>query len=138
VADYTVTAANVKKQAGSTTTDNNSAGETITAGQSVRLDGTTNKWMKLDATAIEAATETIGIATHGALLDQPLVVITAGDIDMGSIGTIGVPVTAGTGSSGGLAPHTDLATNDYTIIMGYWKDADTLTVDIIQTGVLHG
>ena len=112
MADITVTAASVVAGADSTTTSG-TAGVTITAGQAVYLDTTTGKWALADADSATAAQRrAAGIALNGAALNQPIRVLTSGDI------TIGATVTAGvayylSGTPGGICPVADIGTGEW-------------------------
>ncbi|MDW9600435.1 hypothetical protein GOA86_19010 [Sinorhizobium meliloti] len=113
--------------------DIGTAGETITAGQSIYLDATTNKWMKSDNNGT-GTRQVHGIALNGASLNQPVSVHKAGDI------TIGATLVAGTdywlsGTAGGLCPRADLATGMDAVQVGIAKSTTVLAVDIQDPGV---
>jgi hypothetical protein len=125
MADLVITAANVV--AGSNANfDTGLAGETITAGQPVYRDTTTQKWMKADSnSATSAARQPKGIALNGASLNQPLKVQTLGDI------TIGAAITAGTSyylsdTPGGICPFADVGSGEYVCVIGVAKSTTVL------------
>ncbi|MDW9540286.1 hypothetical protein GOB07_30310 [Sinorhizobium meliloti] len=115
------------------TRDTGTAGETITAGQPIYLDATTNKWMKSDNNG--TGTRTIhGISLNGASLNQPVSIHKSGDI------TIGATLVAGTdywlsGTAGGICPRADLVAGMDTIQIGIAKSTTVLSVDIQDPGV---
>lgn len=129
MADITVTAASVVAGADSTTTSG-TAGVTITAGQAVYLDATTGKWALADADSATAAQRrAAGIALNGAALNQPIKVLTSGDV------TIGATVTAGvayylSGTAGGICPVADIGAGEYVNLIGIATSATVLRVGI--------
>lgn len=129
MADITVTAASVVAGADSTTTSG-TAGVTITAGQAVYLDTTTGKWALADAdSATVAQRRAAGIALNGAALNQPIKVLTSGDV------TIGATVTAGvayylSGTAGGICPVADIGTGEYVNLIGIATSATVIRVGI--------
>jgi hypothetical protein len=130
--DLTITAANVVPGSGYSRAVG-IAGEAITAGQSVFLDSSTGKWMKADANAT-GKKSVGGIALTGSALNQPIVVLTAGDI------TIGATVEPGTAyclsnTAGGICPQADLTTGDDVVLIGLGKSATVITVAIQAPGV---
>lgn len=137
MADITITAASVAKGTDVTTVSNYPAGETITAGQVVYLKSSDSKWWKAqaDGTAEESGSGVqVGIALHGSLANQPLVVQTAGTITIGATVVVGTTyVVAAT--AGGIAPHADLvSTNKYTRV-GYGITTGSLQIDVRATGL---
>lgn len=129
MADLVVTAASVVAGSDSTTVSG-TAGVTITAGQAVYLDATTGKWALADADSATAAQRrAAGIALNGAALNQPIKVLTSGDV------TIGATVTAGvayylSGTAGGICPVADVGTGEYVCLLGIATSASVLRVGI--------
>lgn len=127
MADLTVTAASVTG-----VTQSILAGETITAGMSVYLKTSNNRWMKAqcDGTAEEAGSGTdTGIALHGSLNGQPLIVQKTG------ICTPGATVAVGTiycisATAGGICPIDDLVSTNKVSILGIGATASTLDMSI--------
>ncbi|MGH0328775.1 hypothetical protein [Sinorhizobium meliloti] len=132
MADLSINSANVVGGTNSTR-DIGTAGETITAGQPIYLDATTNKWMKSDNNG--TGTRTVhGISLNGASLNQPVSIHKSGDI------TIGATLVAGTdywlsGTAGGICPRADLVAGMDTIQIGIAKSTTVLSVDIQDPGV---
>ncbi|MDW9483202.1 hypothetical protein GOB57_31800 [Sinorhizobium meliloti] len=115
------------------TRDTGTAGEAITAGQSIYLDATTNKWMISDNNG--TGTRTVhGISLNRASLNQPVSIHKSGDI------TIGATLVAGTdywlsGTAGGICPRADLVAGMDAIQIGIAKSTTVLSVDIQDPGV---
>lgn len=138
MADISITVGNVARSGNDVTLIKDyPAGETITAGMAVYLKSSDSKWYKAqcDGTAEESGSGVpLGVALHGSLANQPLVVQTQGLI------TIGGTVAAGTeyvvsATAGGIAPHTDLvSTNKYSRI-GYATTSALLMLAPLGTGV---
>lgn len=115
MADLSITAASV---ASSTDAQffNGTAGATITAGQSVYLDSTTNTLKLADANASAATASVYGIALHATLSGQPLQVQVSGNINLGA--TLGVgTVYVQSATAGGIAPAADLASGWRTSVL---------------------
>lgn len=111
------------------------AGETITAGQTVYKSSSTNKWMKADSDSGSAEAKTAGgIALNGASLNQPVVVHLEGDL------TIGATLTKGTAyylseTAGGIQPAADVGAGENVCQIGIAKSTSVLAVRIIAPGV---
>lgn len=134
MADLSITAANVVKGTGAVPDASKVAGETVTAGQTVYLKASDNRWWKsqADATSTEAAAS--GIALNGASAGQPLVVQTAGEITIGATVAVGgVYVVSAT--AGGIAPVADLASTNYLTVIGYGKTTAIIVMDVNPTGI---
>lgn len=112
MADLTITAANVKHISGPKGVG--IAGAAITAGDAIYLDSADGKLKPCVVTAL-ASSQCVGVALNDAAADQPVDYAAPGavvDLGTGTAGTIYV-----TSASGGLAPHGDLASNDYTTVV---------------------
>lgn len=134
MADLTLTAANVL--AGSNATTNlGTAGATITAGQVVYFDDTTNTYKLADTdSATAAARSPAGFALNGASSGQPLMVLTDGDLTLGAVLTAGVAYYL-SGNPGGICPVADVAAGDYPVILGMAKSTSVLAIKIVEAGV---
>lgn len=132
--DLSVTAANVVRGSNATT-EQGTAGETITAGQPVYKDSTSGKYMKTDSnSATAAARQARGIALNGASLNQPLMIQMSGDI------TIGATLTAGTAyylsdTAGGICPLADVGAGEYVCLVGIAKSTSVLGINIVFPNV---
>lgn len=135
MADLTITAANVVA-GNNAMTEHGRAGATITAGQVVYLDGTTGKYLLADSnSATASARKPRGIALHNASNNQPLTILTGGDI---TIGATVDPEASGyylSDTPGGICPHADIGDGEYIVQVGLAKSATVLAVRFIETGV---
>jgi hypothetical protein len=133
VADLTITAASVVAGEDADFFQA-TAGETLTAGMPVYLDSTTNQLLGADCTDSMDTAEVKGIALHAASLDQPLRCQTAGEI------TIGATVVLSTiyilSDNGLICPAADLASGDYTTIIGVASSATKLRLNIFPSHAL--
>ncbi|CAN7599176.1 hypothetical protein [Bosea sp. LjRoot237] len=129
MADLTITASAVLPGA-SAALAAGTAGETIVAGKAVYLASATKKWMLADADSVTAeARKAVGIALNGASLNQPVGVLTGGDVTLGAVLTAGQAIYL-SDDPGGLCPLADLATGDYVCLLGLAKSTSVLTVDV--------
>lgn len=129
MADLTVTAASV-----SGTTQTILAGETITAGMAVYLKSSNNRWMKAqcDGTAEEAGSGVrLGVALHGSLAGQPLIVQESGTISIGATVTVGVLYCV-SATAGGICPQADLVSTNKITVIGMGATAET--IDLARIG----
>lgn len=133
MADLSVTAANVVKGTDAVI-EHGIAGETITAGQPVYLDTTTNKLKLADCNSATAAVrQPRGIALNGASDGQPLTIQRSGNITIGATLTPGASYYL-SATAGGIAPFADLVTGDYFVLIGIAKTAAILTLALNYTG----
>jgi hypothetical protein len=128
MADLTITASQVLPD---TTGDifRGTSGATVTAGQTVYLDTSTNLIKLADANASALTAVTMGIALHAALTGQPLAVQRRGTPTLGAgaapaVGTIYIQ----SATAGGIAPAADLATGYYATIVGVGTTGNKLTM----------
>ena len=130
MADISVTAPNVVMSAAGKYVDG-TAGATITAGQAVYLDSTTNTYKLADSNASAAAADCVGVAVNGAASGQPIRICTE-DSDFTPGATLSISVAASSGiyllssTAGGIEPLTaltDLASGDYPAVLFVAKSA---------------
>jgi hypothetical protein len=134
MADLVITAANVVAGAGAKTL-HGIAGATVTAGQVVYRDPTTRKFLLADAdSGTAAAREPAGIALNGASLNQPLTIITEGDINLGATLTVGATYYL-SGTAGGIAPAADVSTGEFVTVLGVASATNNLDMKMIVSGV---
>jgi hypothetical protein len=133
MADVTVTAAEVLPDAG-TQTIQGILGATVTAGQTVYLDASTNTWKLADANASALTANCKGIAMNGGVAGQPVTVCNGGTLDPGFTVTVGT-VYVLSATAGGIAPADDLTTGMYTTILGVGITASQLKLQILASGV---
>jgi hypothetical protein len=134
MADITITAANVV--AGSdASTENGIAGATITAGQVIYLDSSTNKYGLADSDSATAGIRAPrGIALNGAAANQPLGVLRSGTITIGGTLTAGVAYYL-SNTPGGICPVADVGAGEYSVLLGLATTAAILNVGIEASGV---
>jgi hypothetical protein len=129
MADLAITAANVVSGSNATIA-RGVAGAAITAGQAVYLDPTTGKYLLADSnSATAAARQASGISLHGAALNQPIAVQTAGDITIGGAVTPGVAYYL-SDTPGGICPVADIGAGEYVCLLGVAKSATVLAINI--------
>lgn len=134
MADLVVTAANVVAGSGSSRSTG-TAGEAIAAGKAVYLDPTTHKWQLADSnSATVAARKAGGIALNGAALNQPLVVVTDGDVTIGATLTPGVAYYL-SDTPGGICPVADVGAGEYVCLLGLARSTTVLGLGIEFPGV---
>lgn len=108
------------------------AGETITQGMMVlKVSG---KWMKADSNDTAALAEASGMAVNAASLNQPITVV-IGDVDMGSILTIGEFYIL-SATAGAIEPVGDQGTSVYATLVGGALSATRMRVRPFALGVL--
>lgn len=123
--DLVVTASNVVAGSDSTTV-NGTAGVAITAGQAVYLDATTGKYALADSnSATVAQRRALGIALNSASLNQPIKVLTAGDITTGTTMTAGLAYYL-SDTPGGICPVADIGTGEFVCLLGIAKSTTVL------------
>lgn len=119
MADLTVTAASVLPGTASDCDfENGTAGEALTAGQSVYKLSTDSKFYKADANADSTKSVGVGVALNSALVaGSPVRVQKRGKYTCGATVTVGA-VFVFSATAGGIAPVADLTTGWYTGIFG--------------------
>jgi hypothetical protein len=119
-ADLTVTAASVIPGPNADTITG-VAGVTITAGQIVYLESSSNTWKLADADASAATSGSggaIGLAAGGASTGQQFVVVLSDDnLTVGGTLLMTAPIYVLSGTAGGIAPIADLAAADYPVVL---------------------
>jgi len=133
--DVAITPANVVVSGTGQNRASGIAGETITAGKAVYLDPTVKKWMLADSnSATVAARKAGGIALNGASLNQPVDVLTSGDIVIGGTLVLNNAYYL-SDTPGGICPFADVGTGEYLCLIGLAKSTTVLAVGIAATGV---
>lgn len=137
MAAISITAANVLTVSG--TTEWGTAGATVTAGQTVYKKASDSKFYLADCdkTAHDGNAEidnVYGIALNAASASQPLCVQKTGTITIGGTVTVGTIYTQ-SATAGGIAPWSELTTNDQVVIIGVGTTAAIITLNILTTGV---
>lgn len=134
MADISITAANVLAGTNSTR-KHGTSGATITAGQVVYLEDSSNTWKLADNNSATAAVRTAqGIALNGAASGQPITVLTGGDITIGGTLTAGVAYYL-SDTPGGICHVNDVGSGEYSCLLGMATSTSVLSVGIKYTGV---
>ncbi len=133
MADLSITAGSVKAQTGSGT-KTGVAGETITAGQALYY-ASNGKYYKA-STSTATTAKVVGIALNGASADQPLSMLTSGDIDIGGTVAIGAVYVA-SDTAGNIAAAADNGSGDYVTVIGIGKTTAIIDVSINVSGIAH-
>lgn len=112
----TVTASSVLKGANAST-NQGTAGATITAGQPLYIDASdSNKLKPCDADASTAAANCVGIALNGASSGQPITYVTEDDdFTPGATLTTGLAYIVGATTAGDINPATDVSSGWYHV-----------------------
>lgn len=133
MADLTITAANVVP-GGNARIRNGTAGASITAGQVVYLDSTTNTFKLADNDSATAAVRSpVGVALNGAASGQVISVQTSGKITIGATTAVGV-VYCLSSTAGGICPSADIATGDYNTILGIGTSTTQIELNLQSAG----
>lgn len=131
--DLSITAANVVPATGYRYTDG-TAGETVTAGQTLYLKDSDSKYYLADSDSGTAAVRALaGIALNGASAGQPLRVFLGGNITIGATVTVG-KIYVLSDTAGGIMPVDDLETGDYVTIVGIGTTAAIITATFTNSG----
>jgi hypothetical protein len=133
MADLVITAASVV--AGSNAMkDTGTAGEAITAGQTV-YKASTGLYMLADSnSATAAAKEALGVALHAAAVNQPLTIQKKGAVTIGATLTPGLDYYV-SDTPGGICPRADLASGEAVCQLGLAASATVLNLDVQFPGV---
>lgn len=109
------------------------AGATITAGQVVYRDPATGKFLLADANGTADARTPTGIALHGASLDQPLMVMTEGDVNLGATLTVAATYYL-SDTPGGVAPAADVGAGEFVTVLGVAASASNFKMRMVISG----
>lgn len=135
MADLSITPGSVLRIDGST--EPGIAGEDITAGQVVYLDSATNTYKLADANGASAAVATVqGIALHGALTGQPLLIHLAGIIAVGATVVLGGAYIL-SATPGGICPYADIASASYVSYLGIAVTTARIRIKIDNSLIQH-
>lgn len=134
MADISVTAGSVVASAGAVKLQG-TAGATITAGQALYLDSTTNTLKLADADSSAATANCVGIALNGGSSGQPIT-YTNDDPDFTPGATLSLSVATVKGvyilsaTAGGIAPAVDLAAGMYPVFIMLVKSTSKAVLKI--------
>ncbi len=112
-------------------------GATNSAGQSVYLDATDNKYKLADSNASEATASAKGIAMTPGIDGGYGIVATGGDVILvGTTMAVGETYYVGA-TAGTIIPDGDLTTGDYVTRLGTAATATRLSLSVKATGIVH-
>jgi hypothetical protein len=133
MADLTITAASVAAGANAALVNQYLAGATITQGQAVYVDSTTNTVKLADADALASSAAT-GIALNAASAGQPVTYQRYGNITIGATVAVGVAYYVST-TPGAICLESDLATGDFPHFLGFATSTTVIALDPKACGV---
>lgn len=133
MSDVAVTAANVLKGAGGISKDF-VAGAAITAGMSVYLKTTDQRWYPAKADVL-ATSLCQGVSLHPAAIGQPLQVQTSGPYTCGATVLVGVFYYVSAANAGGFCPVADLASGNFPTLLGFGLTTTTVQLMPTATGL---
>ncbi|MBZ9984937.1 hypothetical protein LB521_27775 [Mesorhizobium sp. BR-1-1-8] len=127
--DIAITAAGVVAGANAII-ENGYAAAAITAGQVVYRDAAGKYNLADTDSATAIVRKPRGIALNGASIGQPVAIQKSGEIAIGATVTKGVAYYL-SGTPGGICPVADIASGDYTAIIGIATSASVLSINIV-------
>lgn len=130
-----VTASSIVKTS-NTVVANGTAGASITAGQVVYLDATTNTYKLADCDLSPAAATAAGIALNAATSGQPIAIATSGDLTFNAVLTAGKAYVLGA-TAGEINPIADLTTNWRTTLLFIATSTTNARLLIYASGVAN-
>jgi hypothetical protein len=133
MADIVLTAANVLRSSAGQQTQGN-AGEAIAAGDTLYKSTADQKLYKADGNDV-AKKDVVGVAANTAGAGQPLFYIYE-DMDL-VLGAHAIPVGTviiQSATPGKMCPVEDLASGNYTMVLGVIKTATTMALRIVGGG----
>lgn len=133
MADLTITAASVAAGANAALVNQYLAGATITQGQAVYVDSTTNTVKLADADALASSAAT-GIALNAASAGQPITYQRYGNITIGATVAVGVAYYVST-TAGAICLESDLSTGDFPHFLGFATSTTVIALDPKACGV---
>lgn len=137
MADLVITAANVLAGAGAIK-QSGAALEAVTAGKGAYFDPVTKKFGLWDSNSPTAAVRKMaGIFLNGAGVNQPVVVQSAGRINLGATLVAG-EVYFQSETPGGIQPYADLASGEYVGLLGVAVSTSELELHIKSFAVARG
>lgn len=131
MADVTITTTGVKKADSNGKTESYIAAETITAGQAVYINSN-GKAALADANGAQQTGKVKGIALNGGAIDQPIQVLTQGNLTANGF-TKGISYFL-SGTAGGLCPEADVTAGMYKTLIGIATSTTNLYVDPVASG----
>jgi hypothetical protein len=133
MANLTITAASVAAGSNAALVNQYLAGATITQGQAVYVDSTTNTVMLADADVLASSAAT-GVALNAASIGQPITYQRYGNITIGATVAVGVAYYVST-TAGSICLESDLATGDFPHFLGFATSTTVIALDPKACGV---
>lgn len=136
MADLSITAANCVPVAGSQI-GYGTSGATITAGQAIYLESSSNTWKLADNNSATAEVRlATALALTGSASGQPIAYTTPGN----SV-TLGATMTAGVAyylsdTPGGICPVADLSSGEYPLVVGIATSTTVIKLSFTASGVV--
>jgi hypothetical protein len=113
------------------------AGVAINAGQLVFKDPATGKYLVCDNNAVDThARKPDGIALNNAAINQPVDLVTSGDVTLGTVLTAGTDYFLSGAATGAICPRADVVTGMQVCLIGLAKSTSVLAIDIQSPGVV--
>jgi hypothetical protein len=113
------------------------AGVAINAGQCIYKDPATSKYLVCDNNATDThARKPDGIALNNAAINQPVDLVTSGDITLGTVLTAGTDYFLSGAATGAICPRADVIAGMSVCLLGLAKTTSVLALDIQSPGVV--
>jgi hypothetical protein len=109
------------------------AGEAVARGKPVYTKAADGLAYLASCETTSALATVTGIALNDGAANQPVRIMTSGNVAYGSVFTVGMIYVLS--ASGAIAPHSDLASSDYVSVLGVATTATNLRLAIINSGV---
>lgn len=107
--------------------------ESIEAGDSISINSTNGLLKKADMSNGDMV---VGIALNNGAIGQPVDYLQSGKLVLGTgVGSVG-DIVVQSAISGNIAPSEDLLVSDTVTIIGVFDTADSIIVNISNTGVI--
>ena len=132
MAALSITAANVVPGSNAVIDKDHNFGATVTQGQAVYLDPTTNKYLLSDADAAGKGTVD-GIAVNAGSDGQPAAVQTGGDITIGATVAVGTSYVLGS-TPGAINPNADATSTWKKVHLGVATSTTVIALKIQNSG----
>jgi hypothetical protein len=134
--DLVIVAANVQAGANAQRAAG-TAGVAIAAGQCVYKDPATSKYLLCDNNATDThARKPDGIALNNAAINQPVDLVTSGDVTLGPVLTAGADYFLSAAATGAICPRADVIAGMQVCLIGLAKSTTVLAIDIQSPGVV--
>jgi hypothetical protein len=134
MADLSITAANCVPVAPALI-GYGTSGATITAGQAIYLEASSNTWKLADNNSATAEVrQATALALTGSASGQPIAYLSSGSVTLGATMTAGVAYYL-SDTPGGICPVADLASGEYPLVIGIASSTTVLKLSFTSSGV---